>query len=58
MIYILKLLAVIVTITYALRLINSQSDLLVFGGLAIIGLAVYFFFFEINKMLHRLNSKL
>ncbi|MCE7066723.1 hypothetical protein [Dyadobacter sp. CY326] len=39
--YFLKIAAVIIVITYALKLINAQSDLLVFGGLAIICSAIY-----------------
>jgi hypothetical protein len=34
MIHILKIIAVIILITYSLQLVNAQSDLLVFGGLA------------------------
>jgi hypothetical protein len=56
--YILKLIAAIVVITYALRLINAQSDLLVLGGVAIIGSVLYFVFTEFNKVLNHLNSKL
>ncbi|WP_414617661.1 hypothetical protein [Dyadobacter sp. 32] len=55
--YVLKLIAVIVTITYALRLVNAQSDLLVFAGLGIVGLSVYFFFFELNKIFNHLKPK-
>lgn len=57
MIYLLKLIAVIVTITYALRLINAQSDLLVFTGVGITGLAIYYAFYELNKILNHSNPK-
>jgi hypothetical protein len=56
--YILKLIAAIVVITYALRLVNAESDLLVLGGVGIIGSVLYFAFTEFNKVLNHLNSKL
>ena len=55
--YLLKLFAGLVTITYSLRLINSQSDLLVFAGLGVVVLAISFFFFELNKVLNHLHPK-
>ena len=53
----LKVLAVIVVITYALPLVNAQSDLVVFGGLAIILAALYFMLQEFNQILEQLKSK-
>lgn len=47
--YFLKIVAVIIVITYSLKLINAQSDLLVFGGLAIIGSAIYFLVADLNQ---------
>lgn len=58
MIHILKVAAVIVVITYALRLINAQSDLLVFGGLAIVGLSFYFLYDVLGEIVNQLKSKL
>ncbi|WP_165940021.1 hypothetical protein [Dyadobacter psychrotolerans] len=58
MIHILKIIAIIIAITYSLKLVNSQSDLLVFGGLAVIGCALYFFFNELNEILNLIKSKL
>lgn len=58
MIHILKIIAIISTITYALQLVNSQSDSLVFGGLAIIGTAVYFLFSILKEVFNFLLSKL
>jgi hypothetical protein len=54
----LKVLAVIIVITYALPLVNAQSDLLVFGGVAIIIGALYFMLNELNQILQQLKSKL
>ncbi|MCF2487418.1 hypothetical protein [Dyadobacter sp. CY347] len=56
--YLLKILAVIIVITYALRLINSQSDLLVMGGLAIIGASIYLLVRDLNHYLNSLNSEI
>jgi hypothetical protein len=58
MLHFIKLLAVIVVITYALRFINAQSDLLVFAGLAIAGTAVYLGGKEISFLFDQLKSKL
>ena len=58
MIHVLKIIAIIIAITYSLKLVNSQSDLLVFGGLALIGAALYFFFTELNEILNLIKSKL
>jgi hypothetical protein len=58
MTHILKILLVIVVITYSLKLINAQSDLLVFGGLAIVGSALYFLVADLNSFLNRIKSKL
>ena len=56
--YILKIIAIIVAITYSLKLVNAQSDLLVFGGLAIVGLCLYFFAIELNNIFNLIKSKL
>jgi len=56
--YILKIIAIIVAITYSLKLVNAQSDLLVFGGLAIVGLCLYFFVIELNNIFNLIKSKL
>lgn len=58
MINILKIIAVIIAITYSLRLVNSQSDLLVFGGIAAVGVAVYVFAIVLYKIFVQLKSKL
>lgn len=58
MIHILKIIAIITVITYSLKLVNSQSDLLVFGGLAVVGTALYFFIIELNEIFTFLKSKL
>ncbi len=58
MIYILKMIAVITAITYSLQLVNSQSDVLVFGGLAIVVLSLYYIVTEFNKLFTHLKSKL
>ncbi|MCF0075037.1 hypothetical protein LZD49_31425 [Dyadobacter sp. CY261] len=57
MIHILKIAAVVIVVTYALRLINAQSDLLVFSGLAIIGLAFYFLYNVLEQIVNQLKSK-
>ena len=56
--YILKVILVIVAITYSLQLVNSQSDLLVFGGLAFIGAALFYLFTELKTLLKQIKSKL
>lgn len=58
MLHFLKILAVIVAITYSLRLVNAQSDWLVFGGLALIGSALYFAGKELDQIFEQLKSKL
>lgn len=58
MIHILKFIAAIVVITYALRLVNAQSDILVFSGLAIIALSLYFVFTVFEKIFTQLKTKL
>jgi chromate transport protein ChrA len=58
MIHILKIIAVIILITYSLQLVNAQSDLLVFGGLAIIGVAVYLLVTDFSQFINLLKSKL
>lgn len=58
MIHILRIIAVIVAITYSLHLVNSRSDLLVFGGLAIVGISIYFLFIEFRAIFNQLKSKL
>ncbi|GGB98899.1 hypothetical protein [Dyadobacter sediminis] len=58
MIHILKIIAVLIAITYSLKLVNAQSDLLVFGGLAIIGVALYYLVQQLNDILMLLKSKL
>jgi uncharacterized membrane protein YgdD (TMEM256/DUF423 family) len=55
--HILKVLAVIVVITYSLRLVNAQSDWLVFSGIAVILLSLYFLFHELDQILEQLKSK-
>jgi len=55
---ILILIAVIIAITYSLKLINSQSDLLVFAGLAAVGVAFYVFALVLYKILIQLKSRL
>ncbi|MCF0060695.1 hypothetical protein MUK70_15745 [Dyadobacter chenwenxiniae] len=56
--YFLKIVAVIIVITYSLRLVNAQSDLLVFGGLAIIGGAVYLLATDLNQFFSSFKSKI
>jgi len=56
--YILKIIAILIAITYSLKLVNSQSDLLVFGGLAIVGLSLYFFVIELSNIFNLIKSKL
>ena len=58
MIHILKIIAIIIAVTYSLKLVNSQSDLLVFGGLAIVGLSLYFFVLELKDIFTLIKSKL
>lgn len=58
MIQILKIAAVVIVVTYALRLVNAQSDLLVFAGLAIIGLSFYFLYIVLGQIVNQLKSKL
>ncbi len=56
--YLLKILAVIIVITYSLRLVNSQSDVLVLSGLAIIGSSVYLLARDLDRFLSSLNSEI
>ncbi|WP_171037940.1 hypothetical protein [Dyadobacter luticola] len=58
MAHILKIILVIVAITYSLKLINAQSDLLVFSGLAIVGAALYFITTDLTNLLDQIKSKL
>lgn len=58
MIHILKIAAVVIVVTYALRFVNAQSDLLVFTGLAIIGLSFYFLYIVLGQIVNQLKSKL
>ncbi|MGG7666451.1 hypothetical protein [Dyadobacter sp. BHUBP1] len=58
MVHILKIAAVIIVVTYALRLVNAQSDWLVFAGLAIIGGALYFLYIVLGQIVNQLKSKL
>lgn len=58
MVHILKIAAVIIVVTYALRLINAQSDWLVFGGLAIVGAAFYYLYIVLGQIVNQLKSKL
>jgi hypothetical protein len=58
MIQILKIAAVVIVVTYALRLVNAQSDLLVFAGLAIIGLSFFFLYMVLGQIVNQLKSKL
>ncbi|MGN7887447.1 hypothetical protein ACN9ML_28995 [Dyadobacter endophyticus] len=58
MIHILKIAAVVIVITYALRLVNAPSDLLVFAGMAIIGLSLYFLYIALGQIVNQLKSKL
>ena len=58
MVHILKIVAVISVVTYALRLVNAQSDLLVFTGLAVIGLSLYFLYIVLGQIVNQLKSKL
>ena len=55
---ILTTLVVIVAITYSLKLINSQSDLLVFVGLGAAGLAFYVFVLVLSKIYTQIKSRL
>ncbi len=55
--HILRLIAVIIAITYALKLVNAQSDWLVFSGLAVIAAALYFLAIELKQIFTQLNSK-
>jgi hypothetical protein len=45
-------------VTYAFRLVNAQSDLLVFAGLAIIGLSFFFLYMVLGQIVNQLKSKL
>ena len=56
--HILKIFAAIIIITYALKLVNAQSDLLVFAGLAVIGGAIYLLTIGFSQFLQNLNSKI
>lgn len=56
--YFLKIVAVIIVITYSLQLVNAQSDLLVFGGLAIISSAIYVLITDLNQFFSSFNSKI
>jgi len=56
--YIFRILAVIILITYALNLVNAQSDLLVFTGLAIIGAAIYMLFAGFDLVINLFKSKI
>ncbi|MCF0051541.1 hypothetical protein LXM25_15850 [Dyadobacter sp. LJ53] len=56
--YFLKIVAVIIVITYSLKLVNTQSDLLVFGGLVIIGGAVYLLVTDLNQFFSSFKSKI
>ena len=56
--HILKIFAAIIIITYALQLVNAQSDLLVFAGLAVIGGAIYLLTIDFSQFLQNLNSKI
>ena len=56
--HILKIFAAIIIITYALKLVNAQSDLLVFAGLTIIGGAIYLLTIDFSQFLQNLNSKI
>lgn len=58
MVHILKVIAVIILITYSLQLVNAQSDLLVFGGLGIIGAAIYLLVTDFSQFINLLKSKL
>jgi hypothetical protein len=58
MIHILKIIAILIAVTYSLPLVNAHSDLLVFGGLAIIGAALYYLLQQFNDILTLLKSKL
>ncbi|WP_192579161.1 hypothetical protein [Dyadobacter aurulentus] len=54
----LKLLAAIIVITYSLRLVNAQNDLLVFSGLGIILLSMYLLLRELDQLFELFKSKL
>ena len=54
----LKLLAAIIVITYSLRLVNAQNDLLVFSGLGIILLSMYLLLRELDQLFDLFKSKL
>jgi len=56
--YLLKIVAVLIVITYSLSLVNAQSDLLVFGGVAIIGSAIYFLVADLNQFFSSFKSKI
>lgn len=58
MMHILKIAAVVIVISYALRLVNAHSDVLVFGGLAVVGLSLYFLFSVFGQVINQLKSKL
>jgi hypothetical protein len=58
MIHLLKIIALIVAVTYSLRLVNAQSDLLVFCGLAIVGFCLYLFVQELVKIFYHLKSRI
>lgn len=55
---ILTIIAVIIAISYSLRLINAQSDLLVFIGLGAAGFACYVFVLVLTKIFNQFKSKL
>lgn len=56
--YLLKIVAVLIVITYSLSLVNAQSDLLVFGGVAIIGSAIYFLVADLSQFFSSFKSKI
>ena len=56
--HLLKIIAVIITITYSLHLVNASSDLLVFSGFAVILLCLYFLLTELNNVFEKLKTKL
>ena len=58
MLHILKILAVIIVVSYSLHLVNAQSDIQVFCGLAIVGSSFYYLLRELNQIMEQLKSKL
>ena len=55
---ILAIIALIIAITYSLKLINAESDWKVFVGLASVGLAFYVFAVVLYQIFTKIKSRL